>query len=330
MTVVPNGKSHGLVIIVDWSGSMQGHLMNTVKQLFHIVMFCKKINVPYEVYSFTDSYSYDATKPRQVYRKGDVRIDGNFLLQNILSHRMNPAQFIEAASAITLVAKGKNNLEIPKTFYMGGTPLNSVIVTAMDMVTDFKHTNRLEIVNTVFLTDGDSQRFENYVDPSYTTVRIPFMSYIKGVYRSYSIVMTDPVTKYQVEYDTSSAKKETSALMELMRMRTNCNVIGFYILSLYEIGGQLQYFSKSKEESEKLRENFIKDNHCVLTNAGYNEYYLIRSEKYVDSNDTFSTSASTTRGLVNAFTKFAGKKVNNRVVLNRFINLITGQMEQHI
>ena len=32
---------------------------------------------------------------------------------------------------------------------------------------------------------------------------------------------------------------------------------------------------------------------------------------------------ATTRGLVSAFTKYAGARVNNRVILNRFIGLIS-------
>ena len=33
MTVVPGGKSHGLVMYLDWSGSMAGHIANTLKLL---------------------------------------------------------------------------------------------------------------------------------------------------------------------------------------------------------------------------------------------------------------------------------------------------------
>jgi hypothetical protein len=42
ITNVPNGKSHGLVMFIDWSGSMGDYINSTIKQLLNLVMFCKK------------------------------------------------------------------------------------------------------------------------------------------------------------------------------------------------------------------------------------------------------------------------------------------------
>ena len=53
MSVVPDGKSHGLVMFIDWSGSMHNNIDNTIRQLLNLVMFCKKVNIPFEVYAFT-------------------------------------------------------------------------------------------------------------------------------------------------------------------------------------------------------------------------------------------------------------------------------------
>ena len=62
VTVTPDGKNHGLVFILDWSGSMADVLLDTVKQMFNLVWFCKKVNIPFDVYSFTNEY------PNMVYR----------------------------------------------------------------------------------------------------------------------------------------------------------------------------------------------------------------------------------------------------------------------
>jgi cobalamin biosynthesis protein CobT len=42
MTIVPGAKSHGLVMFLDWSGSMSGHMENTMKQLINLVMFVRR------------------------------------------------------------------------------------------------------------------------------------------------------------------------------------------------------------------------------------------------------------------------------------------------
>ena len=57
VTVLPDGKNHGLVFILDWSGSMQYVLQDTLKQLFNLIWFCKKVQIPFEVYAFTNEWN---------------------------------------------------------------------------------------------------------------------------------------------------------------------------------------------------------------------------------------------------------------------------------
>lgn len=54
MSTTTDGKSHGLVMVVDWSGSMSGVLGTVLSQVLCLVEFCRKTGVPYEVYAFTD------------------------------------------------------------------------------------------------------------------------------------------------------------------------------------------------------------------------------------------------------------------------------------
>ena len=52
-TVTPDGKNHGLFMLVDWSGSMSDNIVATVKQLLVLVSFCRKVGIPFDVYTFT-------------------------------------------------------------------------------------------------------------------------------------------------------------------------------------------------------------------------------------------------------------------------------------
>ena len=56
VTVLPDGKNHGLVFILDWSGSMNNVLVDTLKQLYNLIWFCRKVQIPYDVYAFTSDY----------------------------------------------------------------------------------------------------------------------------------------------------------------------------------------------------------------------------------------------------------------------------------
>ena len=65
ITTVPNQKNHGMIFLLDWSGSMQHHLLPTVEQLLNLVMFCRKINIPFSVYKFMNpGSSYDKLKDK--------------------------------------------------------------------------------------------------------------------------------------------------------------------------------------------------------------------------------------------------------------------------
>ena len=56
ITVLPDGKNHGLIFILDWSGSMQYVLQDTLKQLYNLIWFCRKVKIPFDVYAFTSEY----------------------------------------------------------------------------------------------------------------------------------------------------------------------------------------------------------------------------------------------------------------------------------
>jgi cobalamin biosynthesis protein CobT len=53
----PNGKNHAMTIVIDWSGSMDDKTISTMRQACILAMFCKKVNVPCEVYLFQSGWA---------------------------------------------------------------------------------------------------------------------------------------------------------------------------------------------------------------------------------------------------------------------------------
>jgi hypothetical protein len=325
ITIIPGGKSHGLVMFIDWSGSMADHIDNTIKQLLNLVMFCKKVNIPYEVYSFTSEYQDETGRKESIHetkqtaKRGDM-IMSPFKLLNLLSNRMPASQFAKAAGAL-LGYKHLNRYRIPAWFNLGGTPLNEAIVAAMKIVPKFQKANRLQVVNTVFLTDGEASQWiaisdgaGSYVNDSYVT-------------RKQRVVIRDPITKHEVMVnDPSKETKLTTAYIELLKARTKCNIVGFYILSGRNFSGVIPNFypELKSHEYEKLKKDFKSDKYSVVTTAGFDEYYLIRSENLdTDEDIEFEVAEDATmRNIASAFSKFSSSRKSSRVVLNRFIELI--------
>jgi len=115
LTITPDGKNHGLVMFVDWSGSMSPNMKGTIEQMLTLVMFCKRVNIPFEVYAFSDSYTRYDDSIENVDSNGhfigkggpgynDVVI-GRFNLLNLFSSRMRAKQLHEAYIYMTATAE---------------------------------------------------------------------------------------------------------------------------------------------------------------------------------------------------------------------------------
>jgi hypothetical protein len=323
VTVVPNGKSHGLVMFLDWSGSMHNHIENTMKQLINLVMFCKKVNIPYEVYAFSSEFD-EKYSPKPVV--GNI-IMHDFKLINILSSKMTASEFTYAGSALVSLAEQRSWK--PGWFQMGGTPLNETVVAATKIVPEFQKQYKLQVVNTVFLTDGEGQSLRNvyteyangHVSSGYNN---PELDRSSTYGKELCFVIRDPITKQEQRVDYARGRDLTSHYLSILKKRTNCNVVGFYVLSGREFGREAYNFFPRSANHDKYKAEFRKNKCLTVTNAGYDEYYLLRSEG-LDTDDDVEfvvKENATTRGLVSAFSKFAGNRLSNRVVLNRFIGMI--------
>ena len=147
LNVVPDGKNHGLVMFVDWSGSMSRNMKGTIEQMMILVMFCKRVNIPFEVYAFSDSYTrYDDEVKNKWYHDnymvdkkimdhGTVAVN-RFNLLNLFSSRMRAKELHEAYIYMTATAEyytdryrwdRAHHFEIPERLHLGGTPLNSTL-----------------------------------------------------------------------------------------------------------------------------------------------------------------------------------------------------------
>lgn len=335
---IREGKNHGLVMFIDWSGSMSTTLMDTVKQLMQIALFCRRCNIPFEVYAFSTVViknnkdgkvdMYDGTHCWN--REGDkVARFHNFTLFNFLSSKMRPNQFKQAMVnlfAITLVNNGEwtQYNAMPDCFGLSSTPLDESILAAMDIVPKFREDNRLQIVHTVFLTDGETSGSGLYNSGYYS--------------RNF---VTDPVTRKTYEI----SRRSTDTLLEIFRDRTKCNAIGFFLLGRGRPERYSHLFTphavdpksnvmrvvsnlSQKDVDYRLKQydSFKSDGFAIAhpTATGYTEQFIVRADvKIDDSDDMAKVSAdSSMTQIKNAFIRNANKRMKTRVMLNRFIDLI--------
>jgi len=154
MTNLPGATNHGLVMFVDWSGSMADNFHNTIKQTLNLVWFCKRVNIPFEVYGFTNGYSKrdDTNKNIGVQKpKENDLIVNECTLLNILSSRANKNEFSEGLINLWAISHYYNErygsdysnqddgkyvypIYIHEKYNLHSTPLNHSIIYAMDLI----------------------------------------------------------------------------------------------------------------------------------------------------------------------------------------------------
>ena len=57
VVIQPDQQNHGIVILLDWSGSMGGIVYQTAKQMLSLVQFCRRVGIPAKVSIFTTAAS---------------------------------------------------------------------------------------------------------------------------------------------------------------------------------------------------------------------------------------------------------------------------------
>lgn len=305
---IADGKNHGLVLFIDWSGSMSHIIGDTIKQLMQLVLFCKKVGIPFEVYSFTSATRQRAALGRADWDRNDLPEKENywsgshatraqdFNLNNYLSSRMNTRQMKQGMINLMYISTQLQSYSrnLPLGHGLGSTPLNEAILAAIEIVPEFQQRNNVQIVNTIILTDGDaSSNLLNYN--------------MHGVIR-------DPKTKMTFEAPSGSYQCDTSLLLEALKSRTKAKAIGMYLSTQKK----LSYNTDAKQVA-----GYEKDGFTSTNRAGYSEYFIIKVNNKIqnDGLEMLGEDATYTK-IKNTFIKQSAGRVNSRILLNRVIDLI--------
>ena len=331
-----DGKNHGIVMFLDWSGSMHGILKDTVKQLLILVEFCRKAGIPYEVYAFSStlyhpesgavdrwSDEYKAMRKEAQDLRGDqfTKIDDTdiephtFQLYNFLSSQMSTREYKTALTNFWNLAHecASYTGHYPSCLDTGCTPLNEAIIAALDIVPAFQRTNGVQIVNTVFLTDGEGHG-----------IGIEQYRYGSGSGNNKSF-LRDKKTRRTYEVAKNGRDSETQILLSLPKDRTGCNTIGIRLHSSKTIKDlRYRYWSHDTDNNfEKAYKDYSKNNFATTDEIGYDENFIVKGDLKVefDALENIADDASYTK-LKNAFMKGNTNKKSSRVIASRIIDII--------
>lgn len=168
-TVIPDGKNHGMIMAIDFSGSMYDKMAGTIEQLLIQIQFCKKVNIPFEVYSFTTNrYSESIKHAVENQKAGDLQIaDTDLNVMKLIHSGMGKKEYKKATEMLLVMASGYTNWKsrkdgdvwcddytFPRQLGLGGTPIDSTVLLLREIALDFRKNYGIDVLNTLFLTDG--------------------------------------------------------------------------------------------------------------------------------------------------------------------------------
>ena len=344
VTVVPDGKNHGLIFILDWSGSMQNELLATVKQLISLTSFCKKVQIPFEVYAFTNEW-YAAkraienvagntpTETEYTYtyygRTWDGLKDNEFFIDNTLFHLMN---FISSRSNSRDYERMCKNLYREANYYknygryqytigvgLSGTPLNEAIVMLNYILPEFKKQNDLQKVNVCILTDGDACQSaygkKKYNDHTDEHIVRPARIDWGNCLRDRQTGRVYPEFEYE---------NVTNIFIQQVRDRNpNVNVIGFRILQGSHLSNFVQRYGSFESYSD-IQKQWKKEKSAIIPNpAAFTALYAINNNALNQSTELNVESGAKKGDISRAFKRMLKSKSTNKKLLSSFVEYVS-------
>ena len=312
VTVIPEGKSHGLVMFVDFSSSMANIIRETIEQVLLLASFCRRAGIRHRVFSFThrnlktivetnNPYIPTAWANRTPSREVSF-IHSNTHLIELLNDRMKTSDFNFVAGSLLRCVGGYGN-PYTRLYSMGGTPLNDTIILSRQIIREFKKTTGAECVSAVFLTDGASDS--------------PNFDYRRAI---------DGDTRMPLESDVEVSQYVRRDFTEVL-VKTLRRVLGIEVINFHIINHGDWMYRTLRRSLDKAAANRLSHAGAVTLREkdGFSAQHItVGSNLSVDDDwDRDLDAAASTRTLAKAFLKGSQKKKNTRPILSDFVARIS-------
>jgi len=298
---VKDGKNHGLMLVLDMSGSMAAQFHDTMIQLVTLAHFCRRVNIPFTFYGFTDrAKTVGNNKPS--FKAGSF--NGNQIntrLVTLLQDGMRTTEFAEVCSLLLLasataggglsvmhptsqVIKDKYSAYGPPVAWMtlDNTPTNGALLGMPQLMAEFKKNKRVEIMNLIVLTDGESS--DDLSDHH--------AAYNSNNSRRRPIVWRDPKSKktYKMSKESHYGSyvyalgriEQSEVLLQIIRDRVGGNQICIHLTNKSEAKVLIPRHSPDPYDQvavAAMMKKFVNEGWANMKNShGYVEYIMINSQ----------------------------------------------------
>jgi hypothetical protein len=357
--LTPKGKNHGLILLLDKSGSMSNNMAGSIEQILVLTMFCRKVNIPFIVYGFGDNMAVRAIDLNKKYNEFDIEdvqyftneIDSINLstvqLREYLNSKMTNVEFTKAVRNLIMVKKSyeqRSKVFRPDSENLGNTPLTQALVATAEIMQKFRRDNNLDLTSLVIVHDGDADycasvwKEKEVCNDKNEIIR---KKYSEGfdVYNK-NVIIQDKENKLVFKYGTYDRSGTNEIILQWFRKVTGSKIFGFFLTAnmyqgksaitryyrdadgkdLYELRNKDYFGCENKYKS--LIKQFKTEKFIQSFNEGYDSFFIVAGgDDLVTEDEQIEIEGNITAGkLKTAFMKFNKKKAINRVLVSRFIS----------
>ena len=341
VTTLSDGKNHGLIFVLDWSGSMSNVILDTVKQLYNLVWFCKKVSIPFEVYAFTNEWNhrslYDEEQEKVVSvptehseRKANyLAVDYTFGLLNLFTSKTKSSKLDGQLLNVFRLAKVFDrsnwgcNYTYPYRLSLSGTPLNESLVSLYKILPKFQQENKLQKVQCVVLTDGEAAPLKYYREVQRRWEQEPYIG-TSNLYEGSFLRDRKTGNVYKVTEEYAYTGFSDLLLLNLRDRFPTVNFIGIRVLGSGDVSSFARRYTGYgvSDDYSELMNQWKKSKSFTITKSGYHKYFGI-SGNALNNNTLFEVSNDATKTQIkSAFVKSLSSKKMNKKVLGEFIELV--------
>ena len=334
VTTLADGKNHGLVFVLDWSGSMSRVMLDTVKQLFNLIWFCKKVNIPFEVYAFTNDYpiyKYDENNkpimPQPLYQKKDglIQVQEYFSLMNMLTSKTNGKTLEDQMLNVYRIARSFSDQHysryvVPLGWGLSGTPLNESLIALHEILPTFQKDNKLQKVQCVILTDGEAHSLKYHKEFHRASLDGPYLGLntLGG-----NAFLRDRKTGNTYSLDVEWYGFTDILLRNLRDKFPTVNFIGMRILESRDAGSFIRrYTGWINPAYEKIMNTWKKEKTFSIKDSGYHTYFGLSASALANDAEFEVAEDATKTQIKSAFVKSLKSKKMNKKILGEFIELV--------
>ena len=317
VTSLADAQSHGMVMLIDYSGSMADIIGQVIIQALNLAMFCKRVNIPFDIYGFTGSTGSERPKIDGL-SPGEVNNSEIIRVFHLLSSSFNKTEYEEAYRELFALSK-MNHWSFSRVEALGSTPLDTVLLGFKHIFSDFKSKYGVQKLNFIVLSDGAS-----------SPIRVHTINN-KEVYNS--VYSSTFALDFNNKIQTVKHDNVTEVLIsEYSKM--GINTICFFIAEknsdvktcAWMVSLDKYDWIGRQNIANDIRTAFRKEKLKLYENVcGYNKFFILKGDK--ESLDTtiedLEIGAHASRSQIRkAFSDYSSSKKISRVLASKFAEAV--------